>query len=418
MNSSGRALAQIQLLGVSKWYDRRRRRRLRAAWPGRPTPEPRAGDIVALRDINLEIAAGDAIGIIGNNGAGKTTLLRLIAGVTAPSLGEVHVRGAVASMIELGLGFHPHLTGAENLSYSAQVLGMGPEIVRRRWDDIVAFSGIGDALHQPVRQYSTGMLARLGFSLAAHSDAPVILVDEVLAVGDYAFQRQSLDRLRVLTAEGRTLVIVTHNLPSVVDVCNRVVRLVDGEIVAVGRPDAVVAEYVAEQDDLRHSDDRVGVRIGEVRVEPATIEVGDRVTVSAEVSIDQPVVDAALVLRIGIGTALYGGLDIGNESMERVVDQPLAVPLDRVGVHRVTIEIPHYPLYAAEYGIGFAVVLPSGEETLRRLTRLTVHGEQGRRHLRLPITETIEALLPAGTSGHTPPRERAAQQRSEAQPDG
>lgn len=417
MTTPGVEKAQIQLLGVSKWYDRRKRRRLRAAWPGKPTAQPRSEDIVALRDIDLEIAPGDAIGIIGNNGAGKTTLLRLIAGVTAPSRGEVHVRGAVASMIELGLGFHPHLTGVENLAYSAQVLGMGPEIVRRRWNDIVAFSGIGDALHQPVRQYSTGMLARLGFSLAAHSDAPVILVDEVLAVGDYAFQRQSLDRLRALTAEGRTLVIVTHNLPSVVDVCNRVVQLVDGEMVAVGRPDTVVAEYVAEQDDLRHSEERVGLRIGEVCVEPASIDVGDRVTVSAEISVDRPADDAALVLRIGIGTALYGGLDTGNESMERVVDQPLAVPLDRAGVHRVTIEIADYPLFAAEYGIGFAVVLPSGEEVLRRLTRLTVHGDQGRRHLRLPITETIEALAPAD-SGHTPPRNRIARRNPDPQHDG
>ena len=245
-----------------------------------------------------------------------------------------------------------------------------------------------------MRQYSSGMLARLGFSLAAHSDAPVILVDEVLAVGDYAFQGQSLDRLRALAAEGRTLVIVTHNLPSVVDVCSRVVQLVDGAVAAVGPPAEVVAGYVAEQDELRASADHLGVRIGEVSVTPSEIEVGGCLTVSAEITVEHPVEGASLVLRIGLGSALYGGVDPAHETMERLVDKPLHVPFDEAGTWAVSARIDDFPLYAADYGIGFAVVRDDWEELVRRLGALTVHGDRRRRQLHVAVTETVEPLSP------------------------
>jgi ABC-type polysaccharide/polyol phosphate transport system ATPase subunit len=175
----------------------------------------------AVRDVSFAVAPGESLGIIGPNGAGKTTILKLLSRVTEPTSGTVSVRGRFSSLIELGAGFHPDLTGRENIYLNGTILGMRREEIRRRFDAIIDFAGIGDYLDTPVKRYSSGMYARLGFAVAAHVEPDVLLVDEVLAVGDYAFQQKCYAQMDALRAGGTSLIFVSHNFEAVRRVCER-----------------------------------------------------------------------------------------------------------------------------------------------------------------------------------------------------
>jgi ABC-type polysaccharide/polyol phosphate transport system ATPase subunit len=236
--------AVVRFLGVGKRYRRGRERiNVRAALPGR-LGEVRGGDEHwALRDLSFELRAGGSIGFIGPNGAGKSTTLKLVAGVVAPSTGTVEVEGRTASLLELGAGFHPDMTGRENVYFSAAVLGMSPRVLGQRFDQIVDFAAIGPYLDSPVKRYSSGMLARLGFAVASHLDAEVLVLDEVLAVGDAAFQRRCHQRIRELRQTGAALLYVTHALWTLPMLCEEAVLLAGGEVKAAGPPDEVLAAY-------------------------------------------------------------------------------------------------------------------------------------------------------------------------------
>jgi len=197
----------------------------------------------ALCDVSFEIEAGECIGLIGPNGSGKSTALGLMAGVLRPTAGRVETRGHVSPLLELGAGFHPELTGAENILLNGVLLGLTRREVRERFGAIVAFSGLEEFLHRPVRSYSSGMVARLGFSVAAHVDPDVLLVDEVLAVGDEAFQVRCLAKLEEFRAAGVTIVLVSHALTLVEALCDGAILLERGEVVAAGKPDEVVSIY-------------------------------------------------------------------------------------------------------------------------------------------------------------------------------
>lgn len=216
----------------------------RQALPGRLGRTPPQGHR-ALDGVSLEVAGGESVGIIGENGAGKSTLLKLVARVIAPTRGFVYTRGRVASLIELGVGFHPDLTGAHNVRFAGAILGMGSSEVRRRYDEIVAFAGMEKFMATPVKRYSSGMLARLGFAVASHVDADILVLDEVLSVGDAAFQRQCHDRITELRRSGVSVLFVSHNLGLVPKLCERLVRLQGGRIVDEGAPSAVIDRYEA-----------------------------------------------------------------------------------------------------------------------------------------------------------------------------
>jgi len=219
------------------------------AWPKRP---PQAGNgvgpryIWALNDISFSLHRGEALGIIGPNGAGKSTLLKLLAGVTSPTKGQVNISGRVCPLIEVGAGFHPDLTGRENIYLNGAILGLSRREIQRKFDEIVEFSGLADFLDTPVKRYSSGMYMRLGFSVSAHVEPDLLLVDEVLAVGDYAFQRKCLGWMEKYRRSG-TVVFVSHNLEAVARYCTRVVYLHEGRIVQDGRPEEVVAAYLEAQ---------------------------------------------------------------------------------------------------------------------------------------------------------------------------
>lgn len=258
--------------GVTKQYRRGRERgNLRAALPGTLGARLRGDLMTALDDVTLEVAAGEAVGVIGRNGAGKSTLLKLLAGVVQPTRGRLVCHGRVASLIELGVGFHPDLTGAENVAVGAALLGLSRRELQRKWDGIVAFAGVEQFLDTPVKRYSSGMRARLGFALASHVDAEVLAVDEVLAVGDADFQHRCFERCRMLVAEGVTLVLVSHNLWAVAQICGRVVRLQDGRVADDGSPLEVIERHVGSGVAEGAGSDGVLVRVDSLEVRPPAI---------------------------------------------------------------------------------------------------------------------------------------------------
>jgi len=198
---------------------------------------------VALEDLGLEVAPGEAVALIGPNGSGKSTALKLISGILRPSAGEVEVEGRVTALIELGAGFHPEIPGRENVIINGMLLGLSRAEVERRLPEIVSFAGIEEFIDQPVKVYSSGMFVRLGFAVAVAVDPDILLIDEVLAVGDAAFTRRCLDRIARMRREGVTLVIVSHDLDLVTALADRAVYLRRGRVVAEGPADAVVARY-------------------------------------------------------------------------------------------------------------------------------------------------------------------------------
>jgi len=203
-------------------------------------------DLWALRDVSLEVEQGEAIGIIGRNGAGKSTLLKIVSRITEPTEGRVEIRGRVGSLLEVGTGFHAELTGRENIQLNGAILGMTRQEIRAKFDEIVEFSGVERFLDTPVKRYSSGMYVRLAFAVAAHLDPEVLIIDEVLAVGDFEFQKKCLGRMEEVATAGRTVLFVSHNMTAIRALCTRCALLSAGRLTTVGDVDEVVNEYVAQ----------------------------------------------------------------------------------------------------------------------------------------------------------------------------
>lgn len=200
----------------------------------------------ALNDVSFDVAEGEVLGIIGHNGAGKSTLLKVLSRITEPTVGEVDLYGRVTSLLEVGTGFHPELTGRENVYLNAAMLGMRKVDIDRKFDEIVAFSGTQQFIDTPVKRYSSGMYVRLAFSVAAHLDPEILIVDEVLSVGDGAFQKKCLGKMDEVRRDGRTVILVSHDLPVVASLCQRAILLRHGSVVGDGRPQQIIEQYLSE----------------------------------------------------------------------------------------------------------------------------------------------------------------------------
>ncbi|HYG62761.1 MAG TPA: ABC transporter ATP-binding protein [Thermoanaerobaculia bacterium] len=239
----------IRVEGLSKLYRRTmpgdRLRTLKSALVGGSLTRDlkREEAIAALEGVDFTVAPGEAFGVIGGNGSGKSTLLKLVAGMLKPTTGRITVRGRVAALIELGAGFHPEISGRENVFINGAVLGLSRKLIESRYDEIVEFSGLGDFMEEPVKNYSSGMYVRLGFAVAVHTDPEVLLVDEVLAVGDEAFAHRCIRRIEEFLAAGKTLLLVSHSLDLVENVCDRVLWLDNGVQRLVGTPRRVIDAY-------------------------------------------------------------------------------------------------------------------------------------------------------------------------------
>jgi lipopolysaccharide transport system ATP-binding protein len=197
----------------------------------------------AVKDVSFELYPGESLGIIGPNGAGKTTILKLLSQVTKPTSGEIQIQGRFSALIELGAGFHPDLTGRDNIFLNGTILGLTRSEIKKRFDEIIEFAGIGAYLDTPVKRYSSGMYARLGFAIAAHIDPEIMLIDEVLAVGDYAFRMKCYNRMDELRSKGTSLIFVSHNMEDVRRVCDRGIVMFKGEKAFEGTVDEAVSEY-------------------------------------------------------------------------------------------------------------------------------------------------------------------------------
>ncbi len=241
-------------------------------------------EVVALSDLTFTIRPGETIGVIGSNGSGKSTLLKLIAGIAQPTEGRLRVGGRVAALLELGAGFHPDLNGIENIFLMGAILGLPRAEIRRRLPEIVAFADIGPFIHTPIKHYSTGMGVRLGFAVAAHLEPDVVLLDEVISVGDADFQIKSLDRIRRLSAQGKTILLVSHQVESVERLCDRAIWLDGGTVRAMGpatevlglyrerrRPDAASMEIQATNWNLDFHSPTLRMGSGEVVIEAVDI---------------------------------------------------------------------------------------------------------------------------------------------------
>ena len=220
-------------------------RRLRGG--GTPAGDRRPTHIWALKDVSFSVAPGEVVGIIGRNGAGKSTLLKILSRITRPTEGSAEFRGRIGSLLEVGTGFHPELTGRDNVYLNGAILGMRRAEIARKFDAIVDFSGVREFIDTPVKRYSSGMYVRLAFSVAAHLEPEILVVDEVLAVGDAAFQRQCLGRMHEVSREGRTILFVSHNMPAITRLCSRALLFAAGRIVDDGPAEQVVAKYLSSE---------------------------------------------------------------------------------------------------------------------------------------------------------------------------
>jgi lipopolysaccharide transport system ATP-binding protein len=262
---------------VHRWVGRARGRPEALSHDG---DELKRGDYIwALRDVSFEVDQGEIVGIVGSNGAGKSTLLKILSRITAPTTGAVRLKGRVGSLLEVGTGFHPELTGRENIYLNGAILGMPKHETERKYDEIVAFSGIADFIETPVKRYSSGMRVRLAFAVAAHLEPEVLLVDEVLAVGDAAFQKRCIGKMGEVARGGRTVLFVSHDMSAISALCERVILLDGGRIVADGDTDATIEAYLAA---LHGS----GPEFGEVLVTPAGTRDGEPITLHAVRTMD------------------------------------------------------------------------------------------------------------------------------------
>ena len=265
----------------------------------------------ALKRVNIDVRHGEVLGIVGRNGAGKTTLLKILSRITDPTEGSVDLLGRVGSLLEVGTGFHPELTGRENIYLNGAILGMRRAEIRKKFDPIVEFSEIENFLDTPVKRYSSGMYIRLAFSVAAHLEPDILIVDEVLAVGDAAFQAKCLGRMNDVAREGRTVLFVSHNMGAVTKLCTRVCWIDEGRVKLDGMPTEVVAHYLssAVSAEAAWSADAGSIETGELGLIAATVRdaVGRpaaavrfdqpfRVDVSYRVH--QPIRNAAILLRV------------------------------------------------------------------------------------------------------------------------
>ncbi|MCZ6726489.1 MAG: ABC transporter ATP-binding protein [Acidobacteria bacterium] len=313
--------------------------------------------IPALRDVSFTVERGEAFGVIGSNGSGKSTLLKILSGILRPSSGTVEVAGRVAALIELGAGFHPEISGRENIYINGVVLGLSRREIDRRFDEIVEFSGLANFIEEPVKNYSSGMYVRLGFSVAIHTDPDLLLVDEVLAVGDEAFSHRCLRRIEEFLARGRTVLLVSHSLGLIEEFCTRALWLDGGEKRLLGSPRRVADSYrqaVAEEEGREHRRAKEA-RESELGQKEAVRPAEGEAPAAPTPQDEEPPEEEGAILRWGSRQAeIVGARSLGADGVERY---------HFVSGERVTFEIDveaHEALSNVVFGVG--IFTPRGVE--------------------------------------------------------
>ncbi|HZH91682.1 MAG TPA: ABC transporter ATP-binding protein [Pyrinomonadaceae bacterium] len=383
-------------------------------------------DFWALRDISLTVQPGELIGVIGRNGAGKSTLLKILSRVTKPTTGRVAMYGRVGSLLEVGTGFHAELSGRENVFLSGAILGMRRAEIERKFDEIVAFSELEKFIDTPVKRYSSGMYVRLAFSVAVHLEPEILIMDEVLAVGDAAFQQKCLDKMHAIRQHGRTIFFVSHSMTAVTRLCRRVILLHEGRIVSEGEPQTVVNDYlsaswnIAAEREWLNGADAPGndvVRLSRVRVldtagKPATvfdIRHPVRIEITYDVLAGGHVLTPHVEFHNDVGVSAFGSHDTGEEWRRRPRD---------AGRYSSIITLPGNMLSEGTLRAHIAVMSHMPQTTLHAQARNAVafqvidsqQGDSARGDYIGPMSGVVRPLLAWATMrlDAQPPRGRSA----------
>lgn len=261
----------------------------------------------ALKNVSFEIRKGEVVGVIGRNGAGKSTLLKILARITEPTEGKVTMKGRIASMLEVGTGFNPELTGRENIYLNGSILGMSHKEIKAKFDEILAFAGVGEFIDTPVKHYSSGMYVRLAFAVAAHLDADILLVDEVLAVGDIEFQKKCLGKMSNLARSGRTVIFVSHNLEIIQNICSSGIYVNHGKIIEHGKISKLITRYMAED----KKEDRLYSVNSPIKIKKILLKsLLENNVLSTKIK---------LSIKAKVSERYHVSIGIDNESMERII---------------------------------------------------------------------------------------------------
>jgi ABC-2 type transport system ATP-binding protein len=353
----------------------------------------------ALKDVSFEVPTGSTFGIIGHNGSGKSTLLKTLTGILVPDKGSVSVNGRVSALLELGAGFHPELSGRENVFLNGAILGLKKREIEKRFDDIVEFAGLEQFIDSPVKNYSSGMFVRLGFAVAVNVDPDVLLLDEVLSVGDENFQRKSAERIDQFRRDGRTIVLVSHGLGSVEQLCESAAWLDHGQIKAVGPAADVISEYRGDSHEAVKDPDEIGSRWGSGEIQISRVELldgnGEPVehprtldpfTIRVHVTAHAPIQDTVLVAKID----QHGGHTVWQSSTRRN-----GVSIGRIeNTATIDLAFPQLPLLEGTYELTLAITNQTEiqpydwwERRIRFDVRQYVNADQGVVHI--PSTWTV-----------------------------
>lgn len=366
----------IELRGLGKQYTLGQRspyqsfREAVVSWPAalighsRTKREAASNSFWALRNATFDVASGESLGVIGHNGAGKSTMLKLLSRVTAPTEGRAVLRGRASALLEVGTGFHPELSGRENVYLNGAILGMSQADIRRRFDEIVEFAEVDRFIDTPVKRYSSGMQVRLAFAVAAFLEPDILIVDEVLAVGDAAFQRKCLGRLGHSSYDGRTVIFVSHNLPAVRSLCARSIVLERGEIVFDGPTEEAIRRYLdyAETTDFRWDlrkaerprlEMRSMAKLCEAEISRAnkeldSIPVASPILIRIHFDVISEIEDCVVVLNIYSLEDVLIAQSVSTVSYEPVACLP-------VGRYTVEVRCPSFPLQPGKYRLGFGI---------------------------------------------------------------
>lgn len=314
----------------------------------------------SLRDINFSINKGEAVGIIGKNGAGKSTLLKILSQITSPTTGEMKVKGRIASLLEVGTGFHPELTGRENIYLNGAILGMRKAEIKNKFDEIVDFSGIERYIDTPVKRYSSGMYVRLAFAVAAHLESEILIVDEVLAVGDAEFQNKCLGKMNdVSKGEGRTVLFVSHNINSIKSLCNKGLLLENGNIVASGDIKGVTDFYLNNDNSISNFQEiyvaEIGTRITNIKLsnpQNSNIYPGDPLEINIEMQSESDIENIGIEIII-TNEDTSGLLFVTNSKTRKNLDIKL-----KKGLNKVSCLINSLNICSGTYTLGFGIDMP------------------------------------------------------------
>ncbi len=314
----------------------------------------------ALEDIDFKVEAGESVGIIGRNGAGKSTLLKILSRITPPTEGEIILRGRVASLLEVGTGFHPELTGRENVFFNGSILGMKHAEIKRKFDEIVDFSGVESFIDTPLKHYSSGMQMRLAFSVAAHLDSEILLIDEVLAVGDAEFQKKCIGKMdEVSKGEGKTILFVSHNMNLISQLCNKSLLISNGKSDEIKQSKSLIQHYLTTFNDQNLSP-RSNIKYCDAKViniekfEPIDINKHVKYTFTRDekigIRITYKVQKNKNIIRYGINIHNFEGINVFDS---HYVDSPFYTVIHPDGQFEITSWIPNNILKAGEYFVGF-----------------------------------------------------------------